>query len=180
MTRWPAILACVLALGALPGRAAVETERPLWREIPFREIPWPFPRDGWPAGRAFRCDGGCGGIEVYVRPKLGFCNCEAGVADDDEVDRVSDLDLISPRFAPLRPGEPIRVADISGRVRTYELRMQDETRHAAVGIAVSHRCDLLVAVAQGAAAAGEVQRMAAALLATNDIRRWVQSAMQLR
>ena len=137
---------------------------------------WPFPRDGWPPGRAWRGHD----LEVYVRPKLGFCNCEAGVADDDEVDRVSDLDLISPRFAPLRPGEPIRVADISGRVRTYELRMQDETRHAAVGIAVSHRCDLLVAVAQGAAAAGEVQRMATAVLATNDIRRWVQSAMQLR
>ena len=21
----------------------------------WREIAWPFPRDGWPAGRAFRC-----------------------------------------------------------------------------------------------------------------------------
>jgi hypothetical protein len=146
----------------------------------WREIAWPFLRDGWPAGRAFRCDGGCGGIEVYVRPKLGFCNCEAGVADDDEVDRVSDLDLISPRFAPLRPGEPIRVADMPGRVRAYELRMQDEERQVAVGIAVSHHCDLLVAVAQGAAAASEVQQTAAALLETSEIRNWAQSAMQLR
>ncbi len=173
--RWPLILAAVLALGALPGRAAVETGRPVWREIA-----WPFPRDGWPAGRAFRCDGDCAGIEVYVRSKLGFCNCEAGVADDDEVDRVSDLDLISPRFAPLRPGQPIRVADMPGRVRAYELRMHDKARHVAVGIAVSRRCDLLVAVAQGAAAADELQLTAAALLETNESRRWVQSAMQSR
>ena len=181
MTRWPAILACVLALGALPGRAAVETAQPAFREISFREIPWPFPRDGWPAGRAFRCSGGtCEGVEVYVRPKLGFCNCDSGVADDDEVDRVSDLDLISARFAPLRPGEPIRFADMTGRIRAYQLQMPDETRHAAIGIAVSHRCDLLVVAAHGMAAAREVQLTAAALLETSDIRRWVQSAMQMR
>src|SRR5262245_37890527 len=176
MRQWPAMLACVLALGALPGSAAGETERPA-----FREIAWPCPRDGWPAGRAFRCgDAGCGGIEIYVRPKLGFCNCDSGVADDDEVDRVSDLDLISARFAPLRPGEPIQVADLSGRVRAYELRTQDDARHAAVGIAVSHRCDLLVAVAHGTSAASDLQRAAAALLETNEIRRWVQSVMQMR
>ncbi len=41
---------------------------------------------------------------LYVRPKIGFCNCDSGVADDDEVDRVADLDLMSERFAPLRAG----------------------------------------------------------------------------
>ena len=180
MKRWPAILGCVLALGALPGRAAVEIEQPAFREIAFREIAWPFPRDGWPAGRAFRCEGGCSGIELYVRPKLGFCNCDRGVADDDEVDRVSDLDLISPRFAPLQPGEPVRVAEMPGRLRAYELRMQDEARRVAVGIAVAHRCDVLVAVAQGPAAARDLQRFAAAVLETNEIRQWLQKAMQLR
>jgi hypothetical protein len=176
MRRSSAILACVLAFGALPGSAAAEIAPPA-----FREIAWPFPRDGWPAGRAFRCSGGrCEGIEVYVRPKLGFCNCEIGVADDDEVDRVSDLDLINPSFAPLHPGEPIRVAAMAGRVRAYELKMPDKVPHAAVGIAVSHRCDLLVGVAHGAAAATDVQAAATALLDSDEIRRWVQSAMQLR
>ncbi|HKU05856.1 MAG TPA: hypothetical protein VJR30_07295 [Bradyrhizobium sp.] len=176
MRRWPAILAAVTVLGALPGAAALQSPQAAWREIA-----WPFPRDGWPAGRAFRCEGGCSGIQLYVRPKLGFCNCDRGVADDEEVDRVSDLDLISPRFAPLRPGEVIRVADMPGRLRTYELRMPDEARHVAVGIAVSHRCDVLVAVAQGpAAVAGDVQPAAVGLLATNEIWQWVQSAMQSR
>ncbi len=170
------MLAAVAALGALPGAAA-----PLSSEISWREIAWPFPRDGWPAGRAFRCgDGDCHGIEVYVRPKLGFCNCDSGVADDDEVDRVSDLDLISEGFVPLRPGEPIRVAGLAGRIRAYDLRTQGEAPHLAVGIAVSHRCDLLVAVAHGAAAANDMQRFAAAFFETNEIRRWVQSALQAR
>ena len=72
----------------------------------WQEIAWPFPRDGWPAGKAFRCGvAACGGeVELYVRPKMGFCNCDRGVADDDEVDRVADLDLMSEHFAPLAPG----------------------------------------------------------------------------
>jgi hypothetical protein len=45
---------------------------------------------------------------------------------------------------------------------------------------VSQRCDLLVAVAHGGAAAGDVQLAAAALLETNEIRRWALLAMQLR
>jgi hypothetical protein len=176
MGRWLAMLAAVAALGALPGAAALQSS-----EIAWREIAWPFPRDGWPAGRAFRCDNGqCRDIEVYVRPKLGFCNCDSGVADDDEVDRVSDLDLISERFVPLRSGEPIRVAGMAGRVRAYVLRMQGSAPHLAVGIAVSHRCDLLVAVARGAASANDVQRSAEAFFEANEIRRWVQSAMQAR
>ena len=179
MRRRSAIAAALLAIGALSGVAAYE--RAGSNGADWQEIAWPFPRDGWPAGRAFRCDGGeCRGIEVYFRPKLGFCNCDSGVADDDEVDRVSDLDLISERFVPLRTGEPIRVAGMAGRVRAYDLRARGDAPHLAVGIAVSHRCDLLVAVAHGAATADDVQRFATALLNANEIRRWVQSAMQTR
>jgi hypothetical protein len=148
----------------------------------WREIAWPFPRDGWPAGRAFRCATEfCGDeIEVYVRPKIGFCNCDSGVADDEEVDRVADLDLISARFAPLEPGRAIRIADMPGRLRSYDLQMGDGSRHAAVGIAVSRRCDLLVAVAQGKGAASGVQRVALDFLASRDMVRWMASAMDGR
>jgi hypothetical protein len=148
----------------------------------WQEIAWPFPRDGWPAGRAFRCATEfCGDeIEVYVRPKIGFCNCDSGVADDEEVDRVADLDLISARFAPLEPGRAIRIADMPGRLRSYDLQMADGSRHAAVGIAVSRRCDLLVAVAQGKGAASGVQRVALDFLASRDMVRWMASAMDGR
>jgi hypothetical protein len=181
MKRWPAILAAVLALGALPGSAAMVSGQPAWREISFREFPWPFPRDGWPAGRAFRCsDASCGGTEVYVRPKLGFCNCDRGVADDDEVDRVADLDLLSERFAPIEAGKVVRVADMPGRIRAYDLKMTDGAQHAAIGIAVSRRCDLLVAVAQGRGEAVEVQRVALEFLGLKDVTRWMIAAMDGR
>ena len=148
----------------------------------WREIAWPFPRDGWPAGRAFRCATElCGDeIEVYVRPKAGFCNCDSGVRDDEEVDRVADLDLMSERFAPLEPGKAVRVADMPGRLRSYDLTMSDGSRHAAIGIAVSRRCDLLVAVAQGKTSAPEVQRIALEFLATDAVTKWMVSSLDGR
>ena len=177
MRRWPVIAVAVLALGALTGGAAVERATP--RAESWREIAWPFPRDGWPAGRAFRCGGvACGeSVEVYVRPKIGFCNCDKGVADDDEVDRVIDLDLISERFAPLEPGKPVRIADMSGRLRSYDLDMSGSARHAAVGIAVSRRCDLLVAVVQGDGAASELQRTALEFLSSHEMHQWMMAAL---
>ena len=148
----------------------------------WREIAWPFPRDGWPAGRAFRCATElCGDeVEVYVRPKVGFCNCDSGVRDDEEVDRVVDLDLMSERFAPLAPGGVIRIAGMQGRLRTYDLKMSDGSRSAAIGIAVSRRCDLLVAVAQGRGEAAEVQHVALEFLASDAVTKWMTAAMDGR
>jgi hypothetical protein len=180
MRRLAVIVVTVLAVGALSGVAAYENSRPQAEH--WREIAWPFPRDGWPAGRAFRCGAAwCGDdIELYVRPKIGFCNCDRGVTDDDEVDRVADLDLISERFVPLAVGEVVRVADMPGRSRAYALRMPDGVQHGAVGVAVSRRCDLLVAVAQGKGAAADVQDAAMNFLATDAIKQWMISAMDGR
>jgi hypothetical protein len=177
---WLIITVAVLAVGALSGGAAYENGGP--RAAEWQEIAWPFPRDGWPAGRAFRCGiASCGDdIEVYVRPKIGFCNCDNGVADDDEVDRVADLDLMSERFVPLAPGKAIRIAEMPGRMRAYDLRMPDGVRHSGIGIAVSHRCDLLVAVAQGKGSAPGVQRAALNFLASSDMARWMMSTMDGR
>src|ERR1700754_2311702 len=166
------LIAAVVAIGALSGAAAVQHAQTSSGGAQFghwREIAWPFPRDGWPAGRAFRCDAdACGeAVELYVRPKIGVCNCDSGVADDDEVDRVADLDLISRRFTPLEAGEVVRMDGMSGRSRAYRLEMADGSAHAAVGFALSRRCDLLVAVAQGKRSAADVQRLARAFLDSN-------------
>jgi hypothetical protein len=169
--------ALVIAIGTLSGAAAYQHA---WSGGEgWRELAWPFPRDGWPAGRAFHCDvASCGDeVELYVRPKIGFCNCDSGVADDDEVDRVADLDLISERFVPREPGRVTEIADMHGRSRSYDLTMSDGSKHAAVGIAVSHRCDLLVAVAQGKGDAPAVQRAALEFLATGDMAHWMMEAM---
>jgi hypothetical protein len=178
--------AFAVAICTLSGSAAFQPAQPVerWHEPVERwhEIAWPFPRDGWPAGRAFHCASElCGDdVELYVRPKVGFCNCDSGVADDDEVDRVTDLDLMSERFVPLEPGKAIRFAEMPGRLRTYGLRMSDGSRHAAVGMAVSRRCDLLVAVAQGKGAAPRIQRVALDFLGSTDMTRWMISAMEGR
>jgi hypothetical protein len=169
--------AFAIAILALSGSAGYE--RAGSDGAGWHEIAWPFPRDGWPAGRAFRCGGeACGeNVELYVRPKIGFCNCDSGVADDDEVDRVADLDLMSEHFAPLQAGRVIRIADMPGRVRAYDVRMSDGSRHTAIGIAASHRCDLLVAVAQGKGGARDVQRVALEFLGTQEIKGWMVSTM---
>jgi hypothetical protein len=178
MRKW--LTAAVVAICALSGDAGYQHARS--DNTAWREIAWPYPRDGWPAGRALRCAAeACGGeVEVYVRPKIGFCICDTGVADDDEVDRVADLDLISERFVALAAGEVIRIAGMQGRSRSYDLQMADGTHRAAIGIAVARRCDLLVAVAQGAGAAAEVQRAALELLGTDEMARWMLAAMDGR
>lgn len=146
----------------------------------WREIAWPFPRDGWPAGRAFRCTGpSCGeGIELYVRPKLGFCNCDRGVADDEEVDRVADLDLMSEHFLPLEPGKAITIGALPGRLRHYDLNTADGSRHLAVGIALSRRCDLLVAVAKGGGEAAAMRRAALEFLESQEMKKWMVAALE--
>ena len=170
----------IAALGALSGVAAYERAGP--RAGEWQEIAWPFPRDGWRAGKAFRCGAVvCGQeVEVYVRPKIGFCNCDIGVADDDEVDRVADLDLVTPRFLPREVGQVVRVADMPGRIRAYDLTMSDGSRYTAVGIAVSRRCDLLVAVAKGSGDASGVQHAALVFLATDKMTSWMVAAMDGR
>ena len=174
------LIAFAVATGTLSGAAGYQHARS--DTTGWQEIAWPFPRDGWPAGRAFRCDAAaCGDkVELYVRPKIGFCNCDSGVADDDEVDRVADLDLISSRFAPRAAGEVIRVADMAGRSRIYDLAMSDGSRRAAAGIAVSRRCDLLVAAAQGRGDAAGVQRVALDFLASSQMQQWMTAAMDGR
>ena len=71
------------------------------------------------------------------------------------------------------------MADMPGRIRTYELPPAAGTRHA-VGIAVSRRCDLLVAVAHGNGGAAAIQRAALAFLATGEMTRWMTAAMEER
>jgi hypothetical protein len=172
-----AIAAFCAGAALVLGAGLVHERQPLRQGETWREFAWPFPRDAWPPGRAFRCHSSlCGdGTEVYLRMKSGLCsNCETGVTEDAEVDRVSDLDLISERFAALAAGEPIRLGDMSGRIRRYKLQMADGTIRTAMGLAFSRQCDLVIAV---------VLRPSAPTLATQsgvewqlpsaDLARWV-------
>jgi hypothetical protein len=58
--------------------------------------------------------------------------------------------------------------------------MSDGSQHVAIGIAVSRRCDLLVAAAQGKGGVAEVQRAALPFLGARETVRWMTAAMDRR
>lgn len=141
----------------------------------WRRIAWPFPRDAFPAGRAWRRDD----TEVYVRPKLGFCgNCETGVVEDSEVDGKTDIDLFDENFTPLREGKRIQITDLVGRARLYRIKTKKDGRERlAQGIAVSHDCDLIVAVVVGKVDDDGVAKAARRFLETNTVQVWLNAAL---
>jgi hypothetical protein len=139
----------------------------------WRRIPWPFLRDAFPPGRAWKRDD----TEVYIRPKLGFCgNCDTGVVEDSEVDRVTDVDLFDERFVPVREGKRIRITDLEGRARIYRIKKGGQER-LAEGIAVSYKCDLVVALVVGNVADDAVLKAAHRFLETNTVQVWINAIL---
>ena len=120
--------------------------RDSWRDRPvWTEAAWPFPIDQWGQGWAFQCKAADCGIELnlYVRPKIGFCNCQTGVADDEELDRVSDIDLVGSERSALGPGRPITVHWMKGRSRVYTVGAT--SAKSVLSLAFNDRCDVIVA-----------------------------------
>ena len=100
-------------VGLLAGHVlnrATPPPNPVWTEVP-----WPFLMDQWGKGKAFQCRAEHCGTEVslYLRAKIGFCNCVSAI-DDEEVDRVGDVDLVGGERAALGPGRPIDVRQMKG------------------------------------------------------------------
>jgi hypothetical protein len=115
----------------------------------FAEVRWPFPTDEWGAGKAFRCAAADCGVEVdvYIRAKIGFCNCQTGVSDDNELDRLSDFALMGEKLSVLGPGHEINVAWMKGRSRPYAVSERYRAANSALAIAFNDRCDAIVATA---------------------------------
>jgi hypothetical protein len=113
----------------------------------WSEVKWPFPIDQWGTGRAFQCRAGDCGTEVnlYLRAKLGFCNCATGVSDDTELDRVGDLELLSDKFEGLSDGRPISVGWMQGRSRPFHVTIPYASPRTALAIAFNDKCDVVVA-----------------------------------
>lgn len=130
---------------AVYGKKAVSSNgQPTWTEVS-----WPFAPDIWGRGKAFRCNSAdCGAeIDVYVRPKVGFCNCMAGVSDDAELERLGDLPLLGQKLEPLGPGKAIGVAWMKGLSRNYSVTEPARVGHSAITLAFHDRCDAIVALA---------------------------------
>jgi hypothetical protein len=154
MRTWIVTVAAVVLVAGIGGTAAflaakppVDTDRapspdrrPVWTEVT-----WPFPIDQFGGGWAFQCKAADCGIDVnlYLRPKIGFCNCQTGVADDEELDRVNDVDLVGSERSALGPGQPITVHSMKGRSRAYKVGAP--SAKAVLSLAFNSRCDVMVA-----------------------------------
>ncbi len=123
-------------------RAASETA-PAWTETR-----WPFLLDQWGIGKAYVCQpADCGArIEVFIRPKIGFCNCATGVSDDTELERVADTDLVSPAVQPLGAGRPVKVGWMYGLSRTYQVSAE-KPGERLLSVAFNDACDVVVGLA---------------------------------
>src|SRR5262249_828411 len=130
-------LAGAIAVALLASRPAYNVTgdaadaRPLWVETK-----WPFPMDQWGTGRAFACKAADFGSEVtlYLPAKPGSCNCTTGVADDADLDRMSDFDLIGGEVSPLGAGRPVTIAWMKGRSRAYTLAARNRPGKSAISI----------------------------------------------
>ena len=129
---------------ALPDRRDRSNDLVAWSEVA-----WPFPVDQWGAGKAFKCkSAGCDGdVHVYLRAKLGFCNCATGVANDDDLDRMSDFDLVGGEVAPLASGQPVKIGNMNGRDRAYLTTSANPPGKSALSVVFNDRCDMVVATA---------------------------------
>lgn len=143
------MLAAIAWSVAVYGKKAMSSNgQPTWIEVS-----WPFAPDIWGRGKAFRCSStDCGSeINVYVRPKIGFCNCMAGVSDDAELERLGDLPLLGQELGqelkPLGPGKAVGIAWMKGLSRNYSVAEPALSGKSAITIAFHDRCDAVVALA---------------------------------
>ncbi|MGB6440636.1 MAG: hypothetical protein WBE89_15240 [Methyloceanibacter sp.] len=136
--------AFTLLAPSLPERSRPSgaSNQPVWSEVQ-----WPFPMDEWGKGKAFRCKAADCGTEVsiYIRAKIGFCNCTTGVSDDDELARLSDFNLMGEKPVVLAPGHPIAVAWMKGRSRSYAIAHPFQSGRSALSVAFNDHCDAVVA-----------------------------------
>ena len=171
------LVAAVLASwSGLPRHAAATAIAPVWTEMA-----WPFPSDPWGKGKAFRCKAAdCGAeVNVYLRAKIGFCNCTTGVADDDDVDRMGDIVLVG-EASPLGTSRPIRIASMEGRSRAYALNARDSPGKTAISVVFRERCDMIAATAVvGHDRPADIEPGVIAFLNGSTVMRWAEITLGL-
>jgi hypothetical protein len=146
----------------------------------WREVKWPFLLDEWGIGRAFACaPSDCGAeITLYLRAKVGFCNCATGVADNDDLDRVSDLKLFSEAFVGLTDGRPISVGRMNGRSRLYHVTIPYAPPRDMLAIGFNDQCDVAVAtVLADPDRLSEAEGLALDFLSTDLVQRWAAAEL---
>src|SRR3974390_696048 len=168
------LAACALTLSA----ASISAQAPARADtnvFPWVEEKWPFPIDQWGTGQAFGCAAErCGSeVHLYLRAKIGFCRCATGVSDDDEIERVGDLELIGADYKALASGHPVTAGLMIGRVRLYTVARPLQSALPVLTIALANKCDAIVATVTAAPEAQSVaEAQALDLLRSAAIQHW--------
>ena len=159
-----------------PAPVDPSTAEPVWNEVK-----WPFLLDQWGIGKAFACQpADCGvKVDVYVRPKIGFCNCSTGVSDDTELERVADTDLVSPKTQPSGASRPVKIGWMKGLARPYWVS-DGEASETLLSVAFNDECDVVVAVAAlGDADPAVIEPKVIAFLNSNPMVLWAKKELGL-
>jgi hypothetical protein len=146
----------------------------------WREVKWPFLLDEWGIGRAFRCaPADCGtGIDLYLRAKIGFCNCATGVSDNADLDRVGDLEFFSEAFVGLTDGHAVGVGRMQGRSRLYRVDIPYAAPRDMLAIGFNDQCDVAVAtVLADGDRLGAAESLALDFLRADLVQRWAAAEL---
>ncbi len=170
----------VALVGGVGGDVVANNDWPATARHPhWTEVKWPFPIDEWGTGRAFQCNADTCGVTVnlYLRPKIGFCNCARGVYDDAELDRVGDTTLMGPQFSGVGDGHPVTVGWMKGRSRAFIVTGPYQAPASAAAIAFNDKCDVVVATVTADADLSQGERQALRFLNTDPVLRWARAEL---
>ena len=105
-----------------------------------------------------------------------FCRCATGVSDDDEIDRVGDVELIGTDYKPLAAGHAVTAATMSGRARLFAVVQPLQPAKTILTIALANKCDAIVATIAAESDAQVVQETnALAFLRSAGVQQWVEA-----
>jgi len=181
MTLARAIICLGLAAFAqTPGAASISAQdlAKVGTQSSWVEEKWPFPIDQWGIGQAFGCAAErCGRqLHLYLRAKIGFCRCATGLSNDNEIERVGDLELIGPDYQALASGHPVSAGIMTGRARLYAVARPLQSVLPVLTIALANKCDAIVAtVITEPEAPSAAEAQALDFLRSTAVRHWVDA-----
>lgn len=150
----------------------------------WRETAWPLRRDPWWPSKSFTCaKATCGAnLDLYLRVKIGFCDCARGIADDPELERISDFLELASRIHANSAGKKVESIGLKGRSRPYTILAigPERLRRDAVLLGLNSGCDAIVATAiHDGGEPDEVEAAIVAFLARTEVLRWTRTALGL-
>jgi hypothetical protein len=98
------------------------------------------------------------------------------VSNDNEIERVGDLELIGPDYQALASGHPVSAGIMTGRARLYAVARPLQSALPVLTIALANKCDAIVAtVITEPEAPSAVEAQALDFLRSTAVQHWVDA-----